>query len=243
MGVDDDGHWYCTIRLPLDEGALFETAVRTRRDDLYRRARAEVGPDAPRPRVSLADAVVSVAHSILEAGAVATPSTDRYLIHAHLTAAPTGGNDLTHHLSVTLPDHLRRLHTCDGTIRPVLEREGTPCNVGRDERVVGRKLRRLIEHRDGGCTVPGCERRSGLEIHHIIHWEDGGRTDTDNLITLCRGHHRAHHLGLLQISGNADRPRHSTPGVCFADKWGRQLLPAPRPSTMAPTQSIIERAA
>lgn len=242
MGIDADGHWYCTIRLPVDEGTLFETAVRTRRDDLYQEAKSAAAPGYPRPRVSLADALVSMAHTVLEAGASATPTTDRYLIHAHLTAAPAGGNNLSHHLSAVLPDHLRRLHTCDGTIRPVLERDGAPCNVGRAEHIVPRRLRRLIEHRDGGCTVPGCGRRTALQVHHIIHWEDDGPTDTDNLLTLCRSHHRAHHRGLLQIWGNADLPRHTSPGVCFADRWGRQLVPASSPTPLGPTLSILERA-
>jgi hypothetical protein len=241
MGIDD-GHWYCTIRLPIDEGTLFETGVRNRRDDLYRDAKAATSPGDPKPRVSLADAIVSMAHTVLEAGAAATPSTDRYMIHAHLTAAPAGGNNLTHHLSAVLPDHLRRLHTCDGTIRPVLEREGTPCNVGRSEHIVPRRLRRLIEQRDGGCTVPGCDRRTALQVHHIVHWENEGPTDTDNLITLCRGHHRAHHLGHLQIVGNADLPRHTAPGVCFADRWGRQLLPAATPTRLGSDQSVAARA-
>src|SRR5690606_29735644 len=79
FGIDDDGHWYCKTRLPLDEGALVEQAYRTRREDLYRQAEAGLDPKAPRPKISLADAVVSIAQSTLDAGEAQAPTSDRYL--------------------------------------------------------------------------------------------------------------------------------------------------------------------
>jgi len=39
--------------------------------------------------------------------------------------------------------------------------------------------------------------RSNLHLwtdgHHIIHWPDGGLTELDNLVSLCRPHHRRVH--------------------------------------------------
>jgi predicted restriction endonuclease len=32
-----------------------------------------------------------------------------------------------------------------------------------------------------------------IDGHHIIHWSDGGSTELDNLVSLCRPHHRAVH--------------------------------------------------
>ena len=115
-------------------------------------------------------------------------------------------NTLEVHLGPRLPDHLRRLLTCDATLRPVWEHHGTPLNVGRDHRTIPTRTRRLIEHRDHGCTIPGCHQRHNLDIHHITHWEHGGPTNTNNLLTLCRHHHRLHHLGHLTITGNPDLP-------------------------------------
>lgn len=37
-----------------------------------------------------------------------------------------------------------------------------------------------------GCTKPGIE----LEAHHLRSYLDGGETSLDNLILLCREHHR-----------------------------------------------------
>jgi hypothetical protein len=238
FGTDEhDGFWLGS-HLPADEGAVVRAALQAHRDDLYRQACRGLPKDAPRPTITLADALVSMAETALAAGAAAMPGTDRYLVHAHLTAAPTGGNDLQLHLGATLPPHLRQLYTCDCSVRPVLETNGIPANIGRLVRIVSRRLRRLIEHRDGGCTVPGCPRTTGLEIHHIIHWEVGGLTTTDNLLTLCRHHHRSHHLGLLNITGNADRPRHTPEGVNFTDRWGHRLLPAPTPTPPEPAETL-----
>jgi len=41
--------------------------------------------------------------------------------------------------------------------------------------------------------LPGCERRHDLHAHHIKHWADGGATREQNLVLLCRFHHRLVH--------------------------------------------------
>ena len=71
-------------------------------------------------------------------------------------------------------------------------------------------------------------RYSWLQIHHIVHWEDGGPTDTWNLVALCDAHHRLHHLGRLQIAGDADDPD----GLVFG----------PRPPAEAPARASPEAA-
>jgi hypothetical protein len=40
-------------------------------------------------------------------------------------------------------------------------------------------------------------------VHHIKHREHGGGNEDSNLITLCSGHHDAHHEGRLAIEGLA----------------------------------------
>jgi hypothetical protein len=243
MGSTDGGQWRASINLPPDLGATFEAALNARRHELYRRAEEELDPNDPRPRITLVDALMSIMEGSLRESDAAMPGTDRYLVHAHLVAAPGGGNALDLHLGATLPHHLRRLYMCDGKIRPVLETDGIPANVGRNQRIVSRRLRRLIEHRDGGCSVPGCGRVRGLEVHHVVHWEDGGLTTTDNLLTLCRRHHRMHHLGQLQIHGNADGPRHTPSGVRFADSRGRPLEPVGVPVAPPSDEPLVDSAA
>jgi hypothetical protein len=70
--------------------------------------------------------------------------------------------------------------------------DGSVLDVGRRTRTVPPAIRRALEHRDRGCRFPGC----GLgfcDAHHVVHWADGGATRLDNLVYLCRRHHRAVH--------------------------------------------------
>ncbi len=88
---------------------------------------------------------------------------------------------------------------CDGTLEVFgISETGTPLTLGRKQRTVTRRQRRLILERDGGCTVEGCSSRYRLEVHHVIPWSAGGPTDEDNLITLCWYHHHiaVHREGL-----------------------------------------------
>ena len=48
--------------------------------------------------------------------------------------------------------------------------------------------------RDADCRFPSCDRpHAWCDAHHIVHWADGGATALDNLVLLCRRHHRMVH--------------------------------------------------
>ena len=96
------------------------------------------------------------------------------------------------------PDTVRRL-ACDGAVVPLLEADGVPLSVGRRTRVIHAALRRALKRRDGGCTFPGCTQRRFLDAHHVKHWADGGETRPENLVLLCRHHHRLIHEGDFRI--------------------------------------------
>jgi hypothetical protein len=51
----------------------------------------------------------------------------------------------------------------------------------------------VLERRDRHCRFPGCEHRHDLHAHHLHHWAHGGTTSRDNLVLLCRFHHRLVH--------------------------------------------------
>jgi hypothetical protein len=65
---------------------------------------------------------------------------------------------------------------------------------------------------DGGCVLPACDRPlAWCEAHQVWHWVDGGPTDLDNLVLLCRAHHRAVHEGGWRLTRQPDGHPIATP--------------------------------
>lgn len=76
----------------------------------------------------------------------------------------------------------------------VVGEDGVPLRLARTRRIASPGQTIALIARDGGCCFPGCEvAPEWCERHHIREWSLGGRTDMDNLVLLCRYHHR-HHL-------------------------------------------------
>jgi hypothetical protein len=217
FGYTEEGEWSLSALLPADEGALWERALATAREELFR-----AGEQAS---ASWPDAFVAVADRSVAAAAARRPHVDRHLVLLHVE---TEANQATGHLHLgpALPPGLCRFLSCDSRVRPVLEAGGKAVSVGRAFRTVPGRTRTAVEDRDRGCRVPGCERDRWLHIHHIEHWENGGASDTNNLICLCSRHHPLHHLGKPGIKGNANGPG----GVRFTDEQG-QLLAGGSPPT------------
>ena len=72
-------------------------------------------------------------------------------------------------------------------------RDGTILDLGRRRRRPTTAQRRAARERDHcRCRYPGCESRR-TDLHHIQYWANGGRTTLDNLISLCKRHHRLSH--------------------------------------------------
>jgi len=110
----------------------------------------------------------------------------------------------------------RRL-ACDASLVTVLEDgKGNVLNIGRRARTVPPSIRRALALRDKTCRFPGCCETRYVDAHHVQHWVDGGETSLDNLVTLCRFHHRQLHQGFYSIraeSGQgATRFIFATPG-------------------------------
>jgi len=230
FGSDEDGSWRLSARLPADQGAAVEAALVEARDRLFRSGEVDGTGDGPPDspaRVSWADALVGLAEGSLATAALARPHSQRHQVLVHLDIDRPGGPAAWVHGGAALPEALRRLVTCDASLRPVWQAKGTAVSVGRAQRAVPARTRLAVEERDRGCVVPGCDRTRWLQVHHVVHWEDGGPTDTANLALLCAAHHRAHHRGVLGIEGDADAPG----GLVFADHRGRRLPACGRPVT------------
>jgi hypothetical protein len=79
-------------------------------------------------------------------------------------------------------------------MRVVMDGASQPMDVGRRTKIVSPPLRRAVIVRDRTCRFPGCERpHTWCDAHHVKHWADGGETSLDNLLLLCRPHHRLIH--------------------------------------------------
>ncbi len=97
---------------------------------------------------------------------------------------------------------------------------GEILDVGRRTRTISPALRRALAARDRQCRFPGCG-NVRCDAHHLEHWADGGRTALDNLVLLCRRHHRAVHEEGFRVTLDADG------GVQFEGPDGRPLPEAP----------------
>lgn len=164
---------------------------------------------------SRADALEQVAEHFLASGQhpAALKGSERCQVQLHVSLSALQGANrprradspanfhchLEHNQGIS-PDTARRL-CCDASLVTVLEDEnGNVLNIGRRSRTVPPAIRRALAVRDGGCRVPGCCETRYVDAHHVVHWADGGETSLDNLVTLCRHHHRALHRGEFTVT-------------------------------------------
>jgi hypothetical protein len=111
-----------------------------------------------------------------------------------LEALVDGGRAKLDHVGPVDAAVARKL-ACEASVsRIVLGPRSEPLDVGRRTPVVPHALRRAVVVRDGHCRFPSCDRpHSWCDAHHVRHWADGGSTALNNLVLLCRRHHRLVH--------------------------------------------------
>jgi hypothetical protein len=125
------------------------------------------------------------------------------------------------HGAVDVSAETSRRISCDASVVPMQHgTDGTVLDVGRKTRAVPPSIRRALEARDRSCRFPGCTARR-CDAHHLEHWMDGGVTSVENLVLLCRRHHRAVH------EGGFDLIRHHDGTVTFLRPNGTVLEAAP----------------
>jgi Domain of unknown function (DUF222) len=109
---------------------------------------------------------------------------------------------------------------CEGRHLPIsFDESGLPIDVGREQRLFGRRQREALALKWGGCMAD-CDRPpSWCEAHHIQFWKrDGGKTDVADGILLCRHHHLLFHNNGWEIVRDAENrywiipPKEQDPG-------------------------------
>jgi hypothetical protein len=156
--------------------------------------------DQRTPAQRRADALVELCRQALDRGEL--PARRRQRPHLLVTVdlatleRRAGGRAETDRGGVLAPEALRRL-ACDADISRVITRgKSQPLDVGRRTRVVRAGLWWAVVVRDRRCRWRGCDRPPRwCDVHHLLHWLDHGETELDNLVLLCRRHHRMSHEG------------------------------------------------
>ncbi|ORJ64026.1 HNH endonuclease signature motif containing protein [Mycobacterium simiae] len=208
--------WRITLG-PL-EAATFDAALSAHRDALiaewkHDHDNGEHSCAQVPPLPGTLEAFLRLVETGWDLEAARRPHGQHTTVVVHVDAAQRAA---TLHLGPLLSEAERQYLSCDATGEVWFERDGQVIGAGRSTRVINRRLRRALEHRDRTCVVPGCAATRGLHAHHLRHWEDGGPTELANLVLVCPYHHRAHHRGLITLTGPADK-------LTITDSCGRAL--------------------
>lgn len=252
---DNDGMWIIHAKLPAEEGSLVAKTLKELGDKLAEtEIQAETQPeqkDKTEPKnvsaetfslnqteekltfpqrradalIALSEHYLATVHSASTNSISALKSAERCQLILHIQAGSL--NQSPQHLDGQwLPPSTARRMACDAGLLIVEEDEaGTVLNIGRKSRIIPPAMARALAIRDNGCQFPGCCETRYTEGHHIKHWADGGETKLDNLVTLCRYHHRELHKGSFYLTlkpsinntaAKTDKPTRFAQRLCFS---------------------------
>ena len=134
-----------------------------------------------------------------------------------------------------IPAETSRRIACDCTRIELTEDEtGEPLSIGRKSRSIPPSINRALHARDQGCRFPGCTNTHFIDGRHNKHWADGGETSMENLVQLCRRHHR------LVREGGFGRERGLDGKLVFKDQLGKELARSFRPKSVLADQEAID---
>ena len=242
---DDDGSLVIHARLPAEEGAVvlqaLNAAMDTQREEAHDAESDDVtavtSEDENRFAQNRADALVTMAETTLRHGPEPLSAAERYQVVLHVTAETLAGDtdgccQLENGQRLAL-DTARRIGCDSSLVRITEDSAGNPLDIGRKTRAVPPALRRALQTRDQGCRFPGCDHHRFVDAHHIEHWADGGHTSIDNLVLLCRRHHRLVHEGGFGVEkASGGRIRFSRPD-------GRIIAAHPRLSPIGNHKGLL----
>ncbi len=214
--TDDDGVVVVKARLEPEAGAAFQLALEAAMEVLFERSKDEAEAEqAPSTEGSAkepieqrrADALSLVAEAALsgglDGGLKSGTQGDRYQVVVHVDEdvlndpRQSGASILANGEHVSA-ETARRIACDAGKVVMTHAPDGSVGALGRKPRTIPPAIRRALDHRDTGCRFPGCGLKF-CDAHHIDHWANGGETKLDNLILLCRRHHRALHEGQFRV--------------------------------------------
>ncbi len=233
---DEDGCLVIKARLPAEQGELVLRALEHAMDNAAEDVSEEVTAETSEAREPIsarrADALCDIAESYLNHPENTGSTADRYQVVLHVQSqgkASSAHLESGPHVTAETSERI----ACDCCVTTIEENaQGEPLNIGRRSRTIPPPMRRALMARDGGCRFPGCTSKRYCDGHHIQHWQHGGETSLDNLVLLCRHHHRLVH------EGGFDCKTSDTGEVYFVDRRHRRLAEYEPPTTRSITASL-----
>ena len=198
-----DGVFYINGRFDSEGGAILQAALN-----------ALGGPptaeDKRTPKQRRADLFIEMARQHLDRGNL--PEVGGQKPHLAVTVSmetlskQPGSPAADLEWAQPIPAETARRLACDAAITPVfLGSESDQPQAGHTSRSISGSLRKALVVRDKGCRFPGCDRPPDwTDAHHLDHWADGGKHVMENLVLLCRRHHRKVHEEGWQLGITAD---------------------------------------
>jgi len=207
IAYNGDGTATITITAPVADAKKAHAGLVKRADAIIadNKAEGETNADAIERLAGLGRIYTETACALLDGtiDAKEMPPTDMLMIVDDDVLRRTLDGTLGENNGDCTFDHQRisplvaKRLACDARLQlAVQDACGDALGIGRESKVVPRRIRRLLARRDKGmCRFPGCDATRRLHAHHVIHWLDGGPTELDNLVSLCHFHHHSVHEG------------------------------------------------
>ena len=238
---DNDGMWIIHAKLPAEEGSLVAKTLKELGDKLAETEPKNVSAETfslnqaeekltfPQRRadalIALSEHYLATAQNASTNSLTALKSAERCQLTLHIQAGDQNIQPANLDGQWLPPSTVRRM-ACDAGLLIIEEDEvGNVLNIGRKSRIIPPAMTRALAIRDNGCQFPGCCETRYTEGHHIKHWADGGETKLDNLVTLCRYHHRELHKGSFYLTlkpsinntvAKTDKPTRFAQRLCFS---------------------------
>ena len=173
-----------------DDGVLLDTALRV--------ATSQDPEDGPKRTFGekKADALIDICKYFLDHQNIRTASSHRPHVNVIVTHEELEQGMGGRYEDGTLIDRVAlQAVMCDCSIHRVLvDQNGAVLDFGTATNTIDDNVRAALVVRDQGCRFPGCDRpATWTDAHHVTWWRHGGPTKLENLVCLCRAHHRVVH--------------------------------------------------
>jgi len=252
---DENGSLVIIAKLSAEQAAVIMKALDRAMDSLDTNADVPAGTSEHESfSTQRADALAQIAETYLNTPPSTTSTADRYQVVVHVTPdtlkegpppdVPAGTSpkrtkpsaNLSHiEHAPHIPAETSRRIACDCSIIKLTEdNNAQPLSISRKSRSIPPSINRALRARDQGCRFPGCTSTEFIDGHHIKHWADGGETSLENLVQLCRRHHRLVHEGGFGCERGVGGK------IVFRDQRGEVLADWYRLPSIADEQNTLE---